>query len=698
MTRIGDRLSRARGQRFVGRSGELELFRSALVAPEPAFAVLFIHGPGGVGKTALLSAFARLADELGIPAGQVDMRAVDPSPAAFTAAAAEALGVAAGALAGGSAEGRRVLLIDTYEQASHLDGWLRETFLPELSVAVTVVIAGRQPPAPAWRADPGWHELLRVISLRNLRPDESLEYLAIEGLDERVRKRVLGLTYGHPLAMSLYVAVLAQGGTGVESSTAPELHDAPDIVSTLLRSFLGGAPSEQHRAALGVASRVRYTDEGVLAAALDGGRAPELLEWLRSLSFVEQDAFGVFPHDLAREVLDADLRWRDRTAFETLHHRARAHILDRVRRSEGAVQQRAAVDLAFLHRSNPVMSSFLNWSTLGSTHADPLRSADVPEVLALIERFQGSEQAGLAERWISLQPEGFIVVRDGQGDSLSAAGMLRLDRAAVADIEADPGTAAAWWYAHRERPPREHEAFTVARFFVDRESYQAVPSYTLNTVSVWHSQHIITTASMAWDFVIAFERPETVEQLFSYIFFDRMPEADYEVGGRRYGAFGHDWRVMDVASWLDATGRQEVSDEAPPPRSGVLDPSRVALSQPEFAAAVRAALRDLHRPERLAQNPLVRSRVVTGGDSSGSGDPGDVLREALHHAADALRSHPRDEKLHRVLDRTYLRPAPTQEAAMELLDLPPTTYRRHLGQAVERVAEWLWQRDLYGSP
>ena len=51
----------------------------------------------------------------------------------------------------------------------------------------------------------------------------------------------------------------------------------------------------------------------------------------------------------------------------------------------------------------------------------------------------------------------------------------------------------------------------------------------------------------------------------------------------------------------------------------------------------------------------------------------------------------------RALERTYLRPAPTQEAAAELLDLPFSTYRGHLTRGVERVVDWLWQRELYGS-
>lgn len=55
-------------------------------------------------------------------------------------------------------------------------------------------------------------------------------------------------------------------------------------------------------------------------------------------------------------------------------------------------------------------------------------------------------------------------------------------------------------------------------------------------------------------------------------------------------------------------------------------------------------------------------------------------------AVEQLRSHPRDEKLHRALDRTYLRPAATQELAAELLDLPFSTYRRHLTHGIARVA------------
>ena len=75
----------------------------------------------------------------------------------------------------------------------------------------------------------------------------------------------------------------------------------------------------------------------------------------------------------------------------------------------------------------------------------------------------------------------------------------------------------------------------------------------------------------------------------------------------------------------------------------------------------------------------------------------EALRALLHEAVDALRGDPRGEKLVRALECTYLRPAPTQEAAAELLGLPFSTYRGHLTRGLERVVDWLWQRELYGA-
>ena len=62
---------------------------------------------------------------------------------------------------------------------------------------------------------------------------------------------------------------------------------------------------------------------------------------------------------------------------------------------------------------------------------------------------------------------------------------------------------------------------------------------------------------------------------------------------------------------------------APPPAAGGRGRAELALSQAEFADAVRRALRDLHRPGALAANPLLRSRVVR--DAAAGRPPAEAL-------------------------------------------------------------------------
>jgi adenylate cyclase len=69
------------------------------------------------------------------------------------------------------------------------------------------------------------------------------------------------------------------------------------------------------------------------------------------------------------------------------------------------------------------------------------------------------------------------------------------------------------------------------------------------------------------------------------------------------------------------------------------------------------------------------------------------LQQILADAAETIFVNERDRKLRRVLELTYFRPGPKQEAVAERLGLPFSTYRRHLTAAVERLIEWLWHQE-----
>jgi energy-coupling factor transporter ATP-binding protein EcfA2 len=685
---LGDLLASRRRHRFVGRTSEVELFQLALESPDPPFLLLHLHGPPGIGKTSLLDVLAGLAADAGARVVRLDGHDLVPSPSAVL----QALGVlevpeGEGAIAGLSDSGRLVVLFDTYERLSPLDDWVRTRLLPRLPATALTVVAGRAAPDSAWRADPAWRELLRVVSLRNLSPEESRQYLQACGVDPARHDPLVELAHGHPLGLSLLADVVVRGG---EAATDPL---TPDLVGTLLRRFVEIIPSGLHRRALEVCAPARVTTEALLREVLGLEDAHELFTWLRELSFVESGPEGVFPHDLARDALEADLRWRDPEGYRRVFRGVRSHINGRLRTSRGQEQQRAIADAKYLFRRLPGVGSPLDWEAWGQQYPEPARPGDREPILDLVLAWEGEASAAVAARWWERQPESFFVVRGQDGVVGGFLALLDLTRASTQDIEVDPGARAAWDYARQHAPPRPTETVTQSRFIVDREAYQG-PSATLNATPILTMQRYLGTPKLAWDF-LALAEPERWDAYFAAADLPRAAGADFWVGGRRYGLFAHDFRQVPVDALLElVTERALAHDLTPsPPR---VKPPLLVLSQPEFDDAVRQALRDLRRPDLLSRNPLLRTRLVR--DRAGDEEPGAATLEALVvAAAETLAEHPRDDKLWRAVERTYVRPAATQERAAAALELPFSTYRRHLTQGVDRVVAWLWDQEVYGS-
>jgi hypothetical protein len=85
---------------------------------------------------------------------------------------------------------------------------------------------------------------------------------------------------------------------------------------------------------------------------------------------------------------------------------------------------------------------------------------------------------------------------------------------------------------------------------------------------------------------------------------------------------------------------------------------------------------------------------VTPADDASGPDLGRAVERALRESAAVLERSARDRGAYRALHHTYLQPAGTQQSAADLLDLPMSTYRRHLAKGVERLTTLLWQREL----
>ncbi len=196
-------LDAAQRQGFVGRSQELAWFRAAL-AGKQSERVLFVYGPGGIGKTTLLDELRRCADDLGRRAVCIDGRDVTGT----------AGGVFEAALASGPPQ---VLLIDGYELLDGVDRAIREKLLPSLPAETVTVIAGRQAPRSRWSADPGWRTLVRSVDLSGFNSDESRQLLSRLGVGVAAHDRLIDLARGHPLALALLAEAVGSGDGPIPS-------------------------------------------------------------------------------------------------------------------------------------------------------------------------------------------------------------------------------------------------------------------------------------------------------------------------------------------------------------------------------------------------------------------------------------------------------------------------------------------------
>ena len=111
----------------------------------------------------------------------------------------------------------------------------------------------------------------------------------------------------------------------------------------------------------------------------------------------------------------------------------------------------------------------------------------------------------------------------------------------------------------------------------------------------------------------------------------------------------------------------------------------LALTRSDFESAVKDALRYYSQADLLAENALLRTRLLTRSESGAA--PPQALRALLAETAQSLFAGERDRRVYRVLELTYFNPAPKQKGAADRLGLSFSTYRRYLTAGVEPFDE-----------
>lgn len=89
---IGELAAQRRAALFVDRDDELAIMDEALAAEQWPHQVLFVSGPAGIGKSALLARFGERAEAAGVPTARIEYARAKATPEAVCDALTEQLG------------------------------------------------------------------------------------------------------------------------------------------------------------------------------------------------------------------------------------------------------------------------------------------------------------------------------------------------------------------------------------------------------------------------------------------------------------------------------------------------------------------------------------------------------------------------------------------------------------------------------
>jgi DNA-binding CsgD family transcriptional regulator len=474
--RVADRLAVAAAAALVGRERERDQLR-AWVADHEGPSAVFVHGPAGIGKTALVTSTL-----VGPATVVVDGREVEPTPATVLAhigfvlglgTAAPALEQVAGAVAAASVG---ALVIDSYERLGVVDGWLRNRLLPSLPARTTTVLVGRNPPNVAWRTAPGWRPLLVDMLLGPLTEAGAAELVARKGLvgDRAERARRFGR--GHPLALALACEALVRHPDLVVGDAPPA-----EVVEELVEVLFDDLDPDV-RDVVEAASVLRRVTVPALAAVLqrNDGAAERAWVAVRDLPFATVRPDGVELQAVVQEVTATRLELRDPGRARELRRRAARAALATVQQAPGWA---ATADLLYLVQNPVVRSAFL--PPAGIQHpVETATAKDLPEVLAITERHVGADERAWLQRWWRLHPDGLSVSR-GPGGGVQAFSMVVETAAVAQELRLDDPSASAVAADLRARPLRRGgRALLVRRMLSSETGDRPCPELALMVVDL----------------------------------------------------------------------------------------------------------------------------------------------------------------------------------------------------------------------
>ncbi|HKP54334.1 MAG TPA: hypothetical protein VJ183_16985 [Chloroflexia bacterium] len=213
---------------------------------------------------------------------------------------------------------RFVLMFDTYELIGTFDEWVRERLLPKLGERTLIVLAGRDSlEGRGWQK---YSSLMWQLELPLFSHHESRQYLERKGVtDTQVATNLADRTDGHPLILSMFAELAAQGEvTGIDMTRSAE---GKRVIQQLLKTIKERV-AENLREALEVCAILRVVNEDNLAYMLDQADVAAIFDQVRAFDFIKVRSDGIALHDTVWVAMNEELNWRSPAHYRELNAKA----------------------------------------------------------------------------------------------------------------------------------------------------------------------------------------------------------------------------------------------------------------------------------------------------------------------------------------------------------------------------------------
>jgi hypothetical protein len=375
------------------------------------------------------------------------------------------------------------------------------------------------------------------LQLGSLSSDETSRLLEAHVIDKGAHQAILELSHGHPLALVLLAAEMQKHGR-VPSSLGH------DVVRELIKRCVSDAPTPLHRRALEASARARTTTLSLLADVVDPLQAPMLFDWLDEQCYVNAGARGLSPHDLVRDVVDEDLRWRDPEGSRELDGALNRCLLKQLR--DGRHDSHAAMELQFLERNSPIMKRYFDFGALGSVSIGAAVTDDKKEIARLRDAGLPASEKEMFDLWSDHPASRMFVARRANGSVCGVTLILEIDRVDDATGDQDPVVAAV----QRSLGPSlsDVNGISLMSRFTIPEGDRREPSPAMNALQICHLMHWATEQDLHFWIIVA-HHPDYFAPLLAEMHFERVAGCDRSFEGIPIGCFAHDWKSEPWLLW-----------------------------------------------------------------------------------------------------------------------------------------------------